>query len=157
MGKKDLIPGIVWMVLGISISIYSKTLKLGKLASPGPGLMPFLLGLTLSIFSVLVVARSLLSAQKEKGLHEEGIWFQVDIKKIVLVTGSLIMYALLLEKIGFVITTLVILLILFRAVGSQKWSSVLVSSILTVLFTYLVFVIILKVELPYGFLGRVGW
>jgi len=157
LGKKDLIPGMIWMALGIGVAIYSSRLRLGTLGTPGPGLMPFLLGLSLCVCSAWVTTRSLVLVVKEKGVREEGIWSQVDLKKIALVIGSLLGYAFLLERIGFVITTLVILFVLFRTVGSQKWHYVLVSSFLTVFVTYLVFVTILKVELPYGILGRIKW
>jgi putative tricarboxylic transport membrane protein len=153
--RNDLVPGMIWMALGISVSIYSSRLRLGTLGGPGPGLMPFLLGLSLCICSVLVITRSLVLTIREKGMRGEGVWSQVDLKKIILVISSLLGYAFILEKIGFVITTIVILFILFRTVGSQKWHYVLVSSLLTVFVTYLVFVIILKVELPHGILGRI--
>jgi hypothetical protein len=60
----------------------------------------------------------------------------------------------MLEHVGFALTTFLILTILFKAVGSQKWSYSLIASVSTVVVSYLVFIVILKVELPAGFLGR---
>jgi hypothetical protein len=40
-------------------------------------------------------------------------------------------------------------------VGSQKWTSVLITSIFAVIVSYVVFIVILNVELPPGFLGRI--
>jgi len=44
------------------------------------------------------------------------------------------------------------LLILFKSIESQKWSLVLILSLVTVIVTYLLFGVILKVELPPGFI-----
>jgi putative tricarboxylic transport membrane protein len=153
--KNDLIPAIIWIILGIAVAIGSYRLKLGNLANPGPGLMPFLLGIALLVCSFPVLIHSFLKMMRKTEQEEKIIWSEIDFKKLVIVLTSLIGYAVILEKIGFVTTTFLLLSILFKTVDSQKWFSVLIASILTVIITYFLFVVILKVELPSGFLGRI--
>jgi putative tricarboxylic transport membrane protein len=153
--KNDLIPAIIWIILGIAVAIGSYRLKLGNLANPGPGLMPFLLGIALLVCSFPVLIHSFLKMMRKTEQKEKIIWSEIDFKKLVIVLTSLIGYAVILEKIGFVTTTFLLLSILFKTVDSQKWFSVLIASILTVIITYFLFVVILKVELPSGFLGRI--
>ncbi len=155
MKKNDLIPAIIWIILGIAVAIGSYRLKLGNLANPGPGLMPFLLGIALLVCSFPVLIHSFLKMMRKTEQKEKIIWSEIDFKKLVIVLTSLIGYAVILEKIGFVTTTFLLLSILFKTVDSQKWFSVLIASILTVIITYFLFVVILKVELPSGFLGRI--
>lgn len=155
MKKNDLIPAIIWIILGIAVAIGSYRLKLGNLANPGPGLMPFLLGIALLVCSFPVLIHSFLKMMRKTEQEEKIIWSEIDFKKLVIVLTSLIGYAVILEKIGFVTTTFLLLSILFKTVDSQKWFSVLIASILTVIITYFLFVVILKVELPSGFLGRI--
>jgi putative tricarboxylic transport membrane protein len=150
----DWIPGTVWLVLGLAVLWGSVRLKLGSLVNPGPGLMPFILGAGLTICSLFVLIQThLFKLRKRKG-PRESIWTDVDFKKVLLVVGCLLGYTFLLEKAGFALTTFLILTILFEAVGSQKWPRVLIASISTVVISYFVFIVILKVELPAGFLGR---
>jgi len=156
MGKIDLIPGIIWMILGIAVAISSYRLRLGNLTNPGPGMMPFLLGIALSLCSLPVLIRSISSFVRQTRSVYEPIWSEVEFKKVLIVLGSLIGYSLALEKVGFVITTILLLLILFKAVDSQKWPSVLIASFITVIFTYFLFVVFLKLEVPSGFLGGLG-
>lgn len=155
MKKIDLIPAIFWMGLGIAVAVSSYGLRLGTLANPGPGLMPFLLGIMLSLCSLPIFVRSFLAIIRDQKSEDESVWSGIQFKKLIIIVASLLGCWMFLEKIGFVLTTFLLLLILFKTMGSQKWRSVLVASILTVLVVYIVFVIVLRVGLPAG-VWRIG-
>lgn len=148
MKKNDIYPAIIWLLLGITVAAISYKLKLGSLEKPGPGLMPFLLGVSLSICSIPIIVRSFLAIKgKEK---QEGIWSGVEFKKLILVVVPLLVYIVLLEKIGFVLITFPLLLIFFKIIDSRKWRWAFTASVLTVLISFFLFVVFLKVELPRG-------
>ena len=155
MKKIDLIPAIFWMVLGIVVVAGSYRLRLGTLSDPGPGLMPFILGIMLSLSSVPIFVRSIFVIVRNQGHEDESIWSGIEFKRLIIVVISLVSYWMFLEKVGFVVMTFILLLILFKTVDSQKWHKVLIASILTVFFVFLFFVVILKVDLPSG-LWRIG-
>jgi putative tricarboxylic transport membrane protein len=90
--------------------------------------------------------------QKPEG---ESIWSGIQFRKLIIVVASLLGYWLFLEKIGFILTTFLLLLILFKTVDAQRWRSVFTASVLTVVAIYIIFVIVLRVELPSG-LWRIG-
>ena len=146
---------MVWMLLGLGVSFRSLNLKLGSFVSPGPGLMPFFLGVGLIICSLLVLGKSLLLILRKRKGPQQSIWADVNLKKVITVVACLLGYSLILERAGFALATFLILTILFKTVGSQKWTSVLIASIFTVAISYVVFIVILKVEMPPGFLGRI--
>jgi putative tricarboxylic transport membrane protein len=150
MKKNDLIPGVIWLGLGMAVAVIAYNLKLGTLRNPGPGLMPFFLGIILSICSLPIIVRSFLIIKRKKKQGDEGMWSGVEFRKLIFVLTSLLGYTMLLEKIGFVLTTFLLLLSLFKTINSQKWSWVLIQSGLTVLITFLIFSVFLKVELPWG-------
>ena len=152
MEKNDFIPGLIWMGLGIAIAIESFSLKLGRLNEPGPGLLPFILGIGLSIFSLPVLFSSLKIIIIGDKKNKVGMWSEVNFKKLILVLVSLLGYSLLLEKVGYLLTGFVVLLILFYTVESQKHTTAIILSFVTIIATYILFVIILKVELPSGLL-----
>ena len=155
MKKSDLIPATIWMVLGLSVMIVSYRMALGTLYSPGPGLMPFLLGFILILVSVPIFVQSLIRnlRRAERAVVEKGIWTGIEAKNILLILISLIAYALLLEKVGFFIIASLFLFVLFKTFDAKKWYSTLAISLVTVTLIYVLFVMVLGVELPPGLMG----
>jgi putative tricarboxylic transport membrane protein len=137
--KYEAIVPIFWISLSIFVMVGSYKLGLGSFHNPGPGLMPFLLGIILLLVSIFIVWKSFSKIQISNDIPEERAPIKVNFWKIVLVSGSLIIYALLLDRLGFLVSTLLLLLFLFKAAGSQKWRFVMAASVLTVIIIYLFF------------------
>ena len=137
------------MGLGLFVMVLSHQLGLGGLHNPGPGFMPFLLGCflcTTSFYTLLTSPRK----REESGGAAKDERGQIDFGKLCLVLASLFAYPLLLERLGYLITTLLILIILFRTMNN-RWSSVLLASVLTVLISFLLFTY-LGIRFPKGIL-----
>jgi putative tricarboxylic transport membrane protein len=143
----DLIITAALMAFAVIITVSSFRLGLGSLGRPGAGLMPFGLGIILFLCSVGILVLSRKNLRKIKK-REERVWAEVDFRKIALVIASLFGYLILLERLGFPLTASLVLLVLFKVVGSQKWYWALISTALTVSLVYLFFVIILDVYMP---------
>ena len=157
MKKDQFIAVLFWIGLGVFVSIFSYRFGLGSFRSPGPGLMPFLLGLLLCGLSLYYLGTSLAGKNHEKdpdsAAKEQGHG-ETSPKKIIIVIVSLIAYALALEKLGYLVATSILLFILFWTAGSKKLTAVL-SSIITVLLSYFVFAY-LGVSFPQGMLKFLG-
>ena len=138
MKKYHIIVVIFWIGLSLLVTVLSYKLGLGRFHSPGPGLLPFILGILLLIISFYLLIISLVKKNGKQEIPKEKA-SQIDFVKISLVLISLFVYALLLEKLGYLITTFLLLIILFRSAGSKRWSSVLIASTLAVFLTYFVF------------------
>jgi hypothetical protein len=138
MKKYHIIVVIFWIGLGLFVTLLSYGLGLGRFHSPGPGLMPFILGILLLIFSFYLLIRSFSKSNRKQEIPKEEPG-QIDFVKIGLVLFSLFVYAFLLEKLGYLIATFLLLIILFRGAGSKRWRSVLIASTLAVFLTYFVF------------------
>ena len=152
--ERSLIPIVFWILLSLFIIFFSRNIGLGEFRSPGPGLMPFLVGLFLLLISLYALIRSLLRRSgREKTLNREES--RIYFRKIGLVLLLLLAYALLLEKIGYLITAFLMLVFLFRSAGSTGWRFVLIISSVTTLVTY-VFFTYLGLRFPPGILGIGG-
>jgi len=117
--------------------------------------MPFLVGLFLLLISLYALVRLLLERSDREGTSaREGN--VIHFRKTGLVLLLLIAYALLLEKIGYLITAFLILVFLFRSAGSKGWRFVLIISGVTTLVTYFFFTY-LGLRFPAGFLGMGGF
>jgi putative tricarboxylic transport membrane protein len=99
--------------------------------------MSFLLGLILALLSLYGLILSLFRKAGDTGLPKEKR-SPTSYGKIVLVLVALLMYSVILEKLGFVITTWIFLFLMFRSMGN-RWITTLIASTFTVLATYLVF------------------
>jgi putative tricarboxylic transport membrane protein len=143
----------VWICLSFFVMFLSYKLGLGKLRNPGPGLMPFALGVLFFVSSVCLLIVELVKGSGEDIPMKEQKEF--NIKKIILVTMALTLYGLLLEKIGFPLSTFLLLFLLFRFM-TLKWITSLVSSVVTVAVTYVSFTY-LGVRLPSGIFRTLGF
>jgi len=151
MRRYDITVRFFWLALGLFVVIYSYTLGLGKLIDPGPGLLPFLLGL---IFLVLSTVR-LCMVLRLKEQNEEHTQVKTHYLKLVIVVVVLFFWALVLEPLGFLIATFILMTLLYRIAGYTKWYIAIVWGLITVFTTYFIFTY-LGVRFPPGILRTLG-
>jgi putative tricarboxylic transport membrane protein len=150
MGKADRISGAFWCLFSLFISFESHKLGLGTVHQPGPGFLFFWIGIVIAILSVIVILTSFKKDSEDKS--RASISTRTNITKLLLVLGSLFIYALLIEWLGFLIVTLLLFVFLLRFIEKKKtWVAVLVSLTVTIL-SYLLFEIGLQSQLPKGLL-----
>ena len=87
------------------------------------------------------------------GDAEESWYIKARWKKLVLILAILFSYALILDKLGHVISTFLLLFFLFRFVEAQRWIVTIVGSLIVSLVSYGVFDKWLKMQLPKGIWG----
>lgn len=142
--------GVVWLVLGIGLCIRSIQMDLGHLHNPGAGFFPFLSGASLGILG-LVVALSGSFRRSLKLLSSNWIWRRLVAPIIALFI--LLLYVLLLEPLGFLLTTSVCLFLLFKLSEPKKWLAPSVLTFAAVVLSYLLFSVWLQCQLPIGVFG----
>jgi putative tricarboxylic transport membrane protein len=143
------IVNIFWLVLSTAVCVESWSLKVGGLHNPGPGFLPFYTAILLGLLALISLLQTLKGAQ---GSASE-IWGGIQFGKLSILLGALFLYVFLLDRLGFLLGTFLLLLVLFRIVEPYGWKTVLFSSLLTTAGTYLFFVLLLESRLPRGFLG----
>jgi putative tricarboxylic transport membrane protein len=111
-------------------------LGLGEFRNPGPGLMPCLIGTFLVALSSLLLITTLVGKGDREELLDKKT--QVNYRRFCGVVVSLILYGLLLEILGFVLCTFLLLFVLFWGMG-LRIRFALTTSVLTVLITHFVF------------------
>ena len=145
----QLIPPLFWIGLSLFVMVLSYRMGLGGFHAPGPGMMPFLIGVVLFLTSSYLLGKSLSKkAGREEILCEEK--GETNYGKIGLVLGSLFLFAFLLETLGYVVVTSLFFVLLFRSIGN-RWRTVFVASALAVFITYFGFTF-LGVKFPLGIL-----
>ena len=121
---------------------------LGKINNPGPGFMPFVSGGILCLLGVTV----LLILESKKSEQIQG-WERESWGKISITLIAIISYAMVLQRLGFLLSTFFVMVVYFRLFGVKKWIIVLFGSILTTFVAYSIFEIWLQCGFPKGILG----
>lgn len=81
------------------------------------------------------------------------LWAGVRWKKVIFILIGLLIYADVFVPFGFITSTILLLIFLFKAVEPQKWSWSIIGAIISTLSAYTIFHLWLKSPLPKGFLG----
>ena len=148
MSWGQLLPAMIWVAIGSAIAAGAYNLGLGALNRPGPGLCPFVIGVSMALLSLSVTATALRVA-KAPALATEA----KRALPVVAVVAALIFYTLALERIGFVLCTLLFLIGLLGVLGRNSWLVAITASAGITVGSYLIFAKLLKINLPIGPLG----
>lgn len=149
--NRDQLSSGVFFLSGCLICYSSLPYKLGSLAAPESGLMPFLSGAAICLLAAIgFVTATLrrLKGERWAALLRGRAW-----QRGLLIVVALLAFVFLLKPLGFLLTTVLFIAFLLRAIVPQKWPLVVVVSVLTATFAYLVFEVWLKAQLPTGPLG----
>lgn len=137
--------------MGVFVAIHGNQLGLGRLREPGPGFIFFLSALVLVFLSTIDLAVTFF--RKANGENAEEPILGPRWKKVLLVTGILFAYIYLLNFLGFLLSTSLLLVCLFKAVEPIKWWIAIAVSLITILISYLLFDRWLMIPFPSGILG----
>jgi putative tricarboxylic transport membrane protein len=148
--KVTLIINSIWIIFSLAVCLESWRLDAGTLHAPGPGFLPFITGLLLGVLAII----AFLQALREKPSSDRAFFSFGDyLIKVGVLIGALIVYVLLLNTLGFLVGTFLLLLVLFRIMEPLKWKTVILASIITLAAVYLLFDFFLGTRLPTGILG----
>ena len=92
-------------------------------------------------------------ANADRASNEQFFPHPESWKKVALALTALLAYWLVLEHLGFLITTYLLLLFLLRVIEPQKWLLAVATALIATTFSYALFNLWLKVQMPNGILG----
>jgi len=155
MKNRDLIGSLFWAAVGGVFSVGALKYRLFKGAVPGAGFLPFLAGVTLIALSLVAFVSAVRSrrAETDTASNERFFPHPESWKKVMLALTALLAYWVVLEYLGFLITTYLLLLFLLRVIEPQKWLLAVATALIATTFSYALFNLWLKVQLPKGILG----
>ncbi len=141
--------GFVLFLGGAVTVVLSLGMPLGSLRMPGPGMFPMAMGALLMLLSGIWTVRFIWQHEAAR----EGLFWGTSLKRVLPFVGAMALCVLLLDALGYLLTSFVLLLVLFGLTGSRAWALnfFLASGVAGV--SYLVFVRWLQVPLPRGLLG----
>ena len=146
--RSDRATSIFWLIFGFLLIEESCQLKLGELRKPDSGLYPFLIGISMVLFSFIMLLQTF-SNKTEKEEKKE----RLNYRNIILCVVSLYAYTLIFEWLGFILSTYFLIIFLLKFVEKKGWGLVITTAFLTAIVSYVLFEICLQATLPKGIFG----
>ena len=137
-----------WIALGILVCYGAIRLGIGTASEPGSGFIFFWSGLILVVLSLLAFAES-----RRDGDEANPGTGAMNRRKIALVLLALLSYAFFLEKLGFALTTFLLMSFLLAIIEAKHWTKSIGVAGAAALGSFAIFELWLKIRLPHGIFG----
>ena len=140
---------LFWILFSLVVCVEAYRLNLGALNSPGAGLFPFSAGLVMLLLSLLAILNRGEKGTEEKAAGGERVrWWN-----IVIIIAAIIVYALSLEKTGFLINSFLFICLLLKVVEPQSWKTAILGGLIGAIAANVIFNVIFRAQIPSGILG----
>jgi putative tricarboxylic transport membrane protein len=141
-GHPDRLSGAVLSLLAVVALIEAAPLPYGTVRAPDAGFFPKTLAALLLFFGLGVFFNSFLS-------KAQSVQFTSRSWQVAIAAAAFIAYAAVLQKVGFVVATIALMLLVMRGLGGMSWKQSLLITVPGVILFYIAFVQ-LGVPLPRG-------
>jgi hypothetical protein len=148
MQKNDRLTSLVLAVFGLYIAFEGYRLGLGTLHKPKAGFLVFWVGMILAGLSIALFIQTFSPPVGKKKDLWKGVRWTAGLKLI----GALLVYVLIFKWLGFILSTTLLLLFLFKALEPHRWATAFLFSIVTTILCYLIFGVFLELQFPEGVL-----
>ena len=149
--RSDLAAAAILLALAGYIFLAAGAMPFGTARVPQTAFFPKCLAVLLAVLSVIVLVRPFAGGVKDTvGADEIPVrgWLRIGATLAVLIG-----FALVLEPLGFLASTFLLMFLLLRAIEPQPWRNVIAIAVATSLISYGLFSWLLGVPLPAGVLG----
>ncbi len=143
MSRVDRGVGIAALLGGILLAIAGWRLDLGTSKLPGPGFFPLLIACTMGGLGVWLFLRP---GSEEKSVSPESSRWSALAIALVSIFG----YTMVLNELGYLVSTFALLIVQLRWVEKESWSTSLWTAVIASAVSLVVFRVLLKVPLPAG-------
>jgi len=149
---RDVNSSMFWILIGVFFCIGGLHYGIRRSGIPGPGFLPFVTGLILVALSVTLLGARLLKRKDRAGSIGEPMPRAQALRRILKALGALCLYVLILEPLGFLLTTFLFMVLALR-LEPRRWTFILPAAIGATAFFFFLFKVLLRVPLPPGILG----
>jgi putative tricarboxylic transport membrane protein len=151
--KKDLLSSICLFVLGLFLILQSVRLSVWGRSGPEAGFFPFVVGVIIIGLSLFITSRSTLNhAQEKEKISRKREDNRINIFRVSSYGILMLLYGVSIVRVGFLITSVLFLFLILKYVERQSWKITILLGSASMLISYLLFVYLLKVPLPRGFI-----
>ncbi len=159
--RKDIAGSLVLILFSLTFLIYTTRYPLDNWESPGPAVFPLLLGAVLLLLASWQLIRAFLAPKgpgrvrgKEPTITSMKAFFLENQgeAKVLILTALLISYLLMMQWIGFFVSTFLLVILSSRLMEAKGWVRPIALSAGVCLFCYFLFEVWIKLSFPRGIL-----
>lgn len=150
MKTLDRTSSLFWLLVSILVFAESIRIGIGTVQNPGMGFMTF--GAS-AILGVLSLALFFQASFREHSAEHKPLFVGTLWRRVLFVLLALTVYARVMPSLGYLISTFVLMSLLFWVLERKRVGFVLLYALLATLFTHLVFSKWLNCQFPHGLLG----
>jgi putative tricarboxylic transport membrane protein len=144
MVRRDVVVATLALALGAAAIFESAKLPLGTVRNPGEGFFPWWISAVIVLLALVLLTQALTS---RPSANQQAPGRITKVTALLLVLAA---YTFLLDSLGYLLCTFLLVLFMLRATDAQRWPVALSMALLTALGSYVVFAIWLSVPLPRG-------
>ncbi|MBL0419030.1 tripartite tricarboxylate transporter TctB family protein [Ramlibacter sp. AW1] len=140
--QKDFAAGVIYIVAGAAFALGALNYRIGEASRMGPGWFPFAIGILLTLVGFATLYNGLrksAAVERIKRPHPSTIAW---------VLGAVVLFGLLLQPMGMVLSLLVLVLVSSRASHEFTWTGALLNAIALTVFSMLVFIWGIDLQIP---------
>ncbi len=141
--QKDFWSGLMFVVAGLGFAWGATEYSFGSSARPGPAYFPFGLGILLTLIGAMVWFTSI-TIETEDGDRIGAIAW----KPLLIITLSVVMFGLMLPRLGMVISLPVLVIVAALAGDEFHWKDALINAAILTLSSWLIFIKGLSLVIP---------
>jgi len=151
--KDEIIVGIVIFLFGLITTFLSLKMPIGTFRMAGSGMFPLCLGILLMILSGIFVLRIFAQGKEEQVEKEASVQSSDSPMQLTLFLGTMVLATLFFNRLGYPLTSFLLLLGLLRILGIKRWGLNILISVVTAVGSYFLFVKWLDIPMPKGWIG----
>ena len=138
---RDFWAGLLFIVTGVLFMVLSRQYQLGTAAKMGPGYFPTILGGLMALLGLLVMLPSFKGPKVSVN--------RIDLRMILMILAAVAVFALTLPKLGMIVAVFLLILIASMASHEFRLKATLISAVVLLVFSWLVFVKGLELQFPF--------
>ena len=119
----------------------------------GTGMFPLFLGILLMILSGIFVLKIFIQGKGKQVRKEASIESSESPMQLVLFLGAMVLATLFFNRLGYPLTSFLLMVALLRILGIKRWGVNILISVITAAGSYLLFVKWLEIPMPKGWIG----
>ena len=153
MNRDEATGGMVIFLFGVISTLLSLRMPIGTFRAAGTGLFPLCLGIILMALSSLLLLQ--LFFKRRQTIVKKGAVVEPSgsTKQLIFFFGTMVLVTLFFNRLGFPLSSFLLMLTLLRILGVKRWTFNLPLSFITAIDCYFLFVQWLKIPLPKGWIG----
>jgi len=145
------VEGIFWVGIGVLICLLGWREDLGSLREPGAGFVALFSGLLIAVIGVILTLSEIFSkADRSTAFDLSSAFKDISWSRLIYTMVLLFIYTLLLDKLGYLLTTFFVMWALFFDWQTKRWFPSFFASFIATGASYLVFEVWLRSQFPRG-------